>query len=320
MSPFDDPGNRIGMNLKAFFLVLATASGLHADPVQRLKDMISMRPPVEGVVVETSGQTNKSSKFGIQAGGTWFSLQNQPNTDDQTLVAAGQSMKMTWSFSGNMVQAIPRGDTVALRLVPGATGRLAPEATAESSLGLLSYRTRFGLHVAETNILWDGLAFEATAETPNLAGGKITGRIEVSNSLPVRIHYSIKTQDRVSSRITELSGHDTNGFPRRWNLSIDGVPSSRSFYFQELSFAPRTFPDGEGYTPSLLGENGREFAIFYSNRTQHVVDPSGTIREVDSLTPIVNETSGPWLIGVGVIGVAAAVAIAVTRHKRQKDR
>ena len=310
------------MHPKATTLLLLPfiVSPLLADPVQRLKDMISMRPPVEGVVVQTSGETNQWASFGVQSGGTWFFMENRPNSENELRHASGQSRTMTWAYSGNMVQALPKADTVALQTVPGSTGRLAPESAAEGLLAALSYRTRFGLHIAGTNIAWDGLTFEATAETPNFAGGLVTGRIEVSNSVPISIHYSIKTPTRVSNRITELSGHDTNGFPRRWKLSIDGSPPTRSFYFAELSFAPRTFVDSDGYTPSMFGETGRQFAIFYSNRTQQVVDPSGTMREVASLSPATNKTSGPWLIGVGVMGVAAAIAIAVTRNKRQNNR
>jgi len=308
-------------------ILLLLASGVclrgvdESIAVQRLKDMISMIPPVEGVVVETIGTTNDFVTFGNQTPGTWFFIQNKPNSETDQLMAAGQSYLMTWAYSGNMVQALPRAETLALQTVPGGEGRLAPETFAEHCLMLLSYRTRFGLHVAETNLHWNDLSFEAFTQNPSFPdGSKISGKIEVSNGIPVRIRATLTTPSRVSTRITELSRHDTNGFPRVWNLSIDGKPAVRSIHFRELTFAPRYFVDGDGYTPSLLGESGRQFAIYYSNRTQHVMDPRGGMREITSLSPLTDSASGPWFIGIGVIGVAATIAIFVTRKTRQSSK
>jgi hypothetical protein len=298
-------------------LTLVASFSLHADPVQQLKDMISMTAVVEGKAVLSRGTTNTLSKFGTQPK-TWFLIDYRSASDADLLAAGGQSYEMTWSFSGNNVQAMHRSETLPLKIVPGGQGRIGPEGLAERSLSRLSYLSRFGLHIADTNLVWDGLSFSGTPLTfffPE--GSQIAGWIEVSNSLPIRIHSTLTTPKNLSTRITELSDHDKLGFPRRWRLVIDGSNIPSAIEFPEISFEHRQFPDSLGYTPSMLGESGREFAIFYTNRTAHTVGSDGVMRKPNPPSPLRDPSSVPWWIGIGVVVLAATVATIAGRLKRR---
>lgn len=298
-------------------LTLVASFSLHADPVQRLKGMISMTAVVEGKVVMSQGTTNTLAKFGSQPK-TWFLTDYKSNSDADTFTGAGQSYDLTWSFSGNNVQAMPRSETLDLKMVLGGRGRVGPEGLAERALTKFSYLTRFGLHIADTDLVWDGSTFSCIPLTfffPK--GGQLSGQIEVSNSVPIRIRSTLTTPTRVSSRITELSDHDTNGFPRKWRLVIDGTPAAHSFEFTEISFETRQFADSAGYTPSMLGETGRDFAVFFTNRTAHTVGPDGVMRKAMPFSPLQDPSSAPWWIGVGVVGLAATLAVIARGWKRR---
>jgi hypothetical protein len=146
--------------------------------------------------------------------------------------------------------------------------------------------------------------------------GVITGELVVEDGRPKALICNSVTDGQPLSRVTEFTSWDKDGFPMSWQIRARGRLLGRLISLTNLTFGIRQFPDSDGYTPSLLGEQGRSHAILYSNRTAHVVDTKGQLvaQPVPPIEALVRR--GNWSIWIGVVGLVAALTAAGWRIKR----
>lgn len=303
------------MNRITFLLLFALTLGLRAadSPViARMKRMIEMREPVEGKFTVVSSGKEVEYEFGLQAN-TWFC--RNPDGPGGRPLLAGQSYGMTWVAGGNSVLAIPRSETKPLIYGASPEGLTRAEAGALMMLPWIHSGSRFGLDIASTNLTWDGLSF-AGESVPKSWGG-VRGELIVREGRPIRIecrHKGPGGRDLV--RVSSFTSHDADGLPLSWDLTVNGTPTGRSVRLASLKFGARSFPNSDGYTPTLFGEEGREFAIFYSNRTAHVVGENGSLESQPEAPVEAFVERGGWWIWGGVGALLACVIAVFRRVKR----
>jgi hypothetical protein len=307
------------MNLKAATLCLILSFGClsaESESVERIKRMISLNQPLEGTFTVSNSGTNQIYEIGIQPG-TWY-VRNPQGPRDSAM-SSGQSYSMTWAFGGNSVHVLPIKDTRPLIPMGSVTG-VGPEGRCQGDLGMLHFVTRFGVHSAETNGLkWDGLEFHGQGSASMTASGPVSGQIEVSQGIPMRVVTNWKNDYGTHKRVFNFVSHDTNGFPIAIEISNDGKRSPKTIRISDLRFGSREFKDSDGYTPSLLHEGGREFTFFYSNRVAQVIGPDGEIQVQPKAPPAIAEGSAVfesrsfWFV---VVGLAAVITAAIWFKKR----
>jgi len=293
------------------------------ESIERIKRMITMTQPLEGTFSISNTATTKRFdnantqvfEIGIQEG-TWYVKNPRGPRDSPN--ACGQSYAMTWVFGGNTVHVLPRKDTIPLVSMAGDTG-LNPERICQGQLAMLEFVTRFGLHIAQTNgFRWDGLKFSSKGARNMNSSGSVSGEIEVVDGIPLRVVTDWQGQDGAQRKVFHLKNHDSNGFPTSIEVSNNGLQSQKSIHISNLRFGPRNFPDGDGYTPSFLGESGREYTLFYTNRVAQVIDENGKFETRDA--PLVSSGSDSLLrsrsFWLGLVGLAAAFTTAVWLFKR----
>lgn len=301
--------NPKGATLSLLLGLVCSSASAASDPVERVKGMISLTEPVEGVVTFSDGTNSQSYSFGVQPR-TWYVSKKGP---DGKLRAAGQSYSMTWAFGGNTVKIMPVAETRVLDPFASTAGLTGPEDVAQQFLIWIFSGARFGLQGVATNGLeWDGLNFSGVTSKVYAPADRlpVSGTLILSNDIPTRIEMSrfVSPGGAQSVRVINFLSH-TNGVPASYSIVADGKPLQRRVTLSELSFGLRKFPDGEGYTPSFLGETGRAHSLFYSNGVDHVIGPDGSLQaQLPTPIQIIQETDLRWWIVIGVVVLATVFA------------